>query len=144
MLAGFAPPTALHGLPEEAETSDSTEDSDTGADSDEDKGPAAAVMMGSGMAVRAGGCTTVTGMDGTSSAAAMAPPATKATKAATGPPAATAATASPVAKAATAFAVEEAPALAESIMTVALAEIADDTIDLALIHIRRCRQPTPC
>mgnify|MGYP000391210763 CR=1 FL=1 len=133
MLAGFAPPTALHGLPEEAEASDSTDDSDSGADSDENKGPAAAVMMGSGMAVRAGRCPTVTGMDGTSSAAAMAPPATKATKAATGPPAATAATAPPVAKAATAFAVEEAPAFAaaESIMTMALAEIADDTIDSA-------------
>jgi hypothetical protein len=128
MLAGFEPPPAHHG------PSESAANSGTGADRDEDNGPAggAAAMMVTGMAVGAGGCARVTGMDATAPPAAMAPPAgTAATTAATGPPAATVATVPPAATAATAFTLAEAPAFAApaTIKTMARAEIADDTFD---------------
>jgi hypothetical protein len=145
MLAGFAPPRAHHGIPEEAEASDSAEDSDIGPDFD------GAAAMGSGMADRAGACA----KDAMASPAATVPPAATAAMcppvataatadsplappaatAATGPPHATAASADsplapPAATAATAITILTMPdAAAESIMTMALAEIADDTLD---------------
>ncbi len=45
MLAGFAPPRTHHGIPEDAEASDSAEDSDIGPDLDEDHGPAEGLSL---------------------------------------------------------------------------------------------------